>query len=98
MHVLSFTTVFPRISPMNLRELQKRARRIIFLFCSYNEFLVESSLTKLSDRRQELVVKLFKEIVQNKENKLDGLLPCLALGGKFPQKKLRILFVFKIIL
>ena len=46
-------------------------------FCSYKESLVESSLIKLSDRRQELVDKLFKDVVQNKENKLHGLLPAL---------------------
>ena len=39
--------------------------------------LVESSLIKLSDRRQELVDKLFKDLVQNKENKFQGLLPAL---------------------
>ena len=51
--------------------------RMIFPFCWYNESLVESTLIKLSDRRQELVDKLFKEVVQKKENKLHGLLPAL---------------------
>ena len=46
-------------------------------FCSYKESLVESSLIKFSDRCQELVDKLFKDLVQNKENKLHGLLPAL---------------------
>ena len=50
---------------------------IIFTFCSYKESLVESSLIKLSDLRQELVDKLFQEVVQQKENKLHGLLPAL---------------------
>ena len=40
------------------------------------ESLVESGLIKLSDRRQELVDKLFKE-VENKENKLHCILPAL---------------------
>ena len=39
--------------------------------------LVQSSLIKLSDCRQELVDKLFKEVVQNKGNKLHDLLPAL---------------------
>ena len=58
-----------------LEEVQKRALRIIFPFCSYNEALVESGLTKLSERRQELVDKLFKEVLQNEQNKLHELLP-----------------------
>ena len=55
--------------------VQKRAMRIIFPFCSYNEALVESGLTKLSDHRQELVDKLFKEALLNEQNKLHKLLP-----------------------
>ena len=55
--------------------LQKRAISIIFPLCSYNEALVESGLTKLSDRRQELVDKLFKNVLQNEQNKLHELLP-----------------------
>ena len=48
--------------------------RIIFPLCSY-EALVESGLTKLSDRRQELVDKLFKSVLQNEQNKLHEFLP-----------------------
>ena len=58
-----------------LEGVQKRAMRIIFPLCSYNEALVESGLTKLSDRRQELVDKLFKNVLQNEQNKLHELLP-----------------------
>ena len=58
-----------------LEGVQKRAMRIIFPFCSYKESLVESGLSKLSSCRQELVGKLFKKVVQNKENKLHSLLP-----------------------
>ena len=58
-----------------LEGVQKRAMRIIFPLCSYNEALVESGLTKLSDRRQELVDKLFKEVLQNEQNKLHERLP-----------------------
>ena len=55
--------------------LQKRAMRIIFPLRSYNEALVESGLTKLSDRRQELVDKLFKNVLQNEQKRLHELLP-----------------------
>ena len=58
-----------------LEGVQKRAMRIIFPLLSYNEALVESGLTKLSDRRQELVDKLFKNVLQNEQNKLHELLP-----------------------
>ena len=37
----------------------KRSMRGYFPLCSYNEAFVKSGLTKLSDRRQELVEKLF---------------------------------------
>ena len=50
--------------------------RIIFPLCSYNEALVESGLTKLSDRRQELVDKLFKNVLQNEQNKLQWTSSC----------------------
>ena len=58
-----------------LEGVQKRAMRIIFPLCSYNEALVASGLTKLSERRQELVDKLFKNVLQNEQNKLHELLP-----------------------
>ena len=58
-----------------LEGVQKRAMHIIFPLCSYNEALVESGLTKLSDRCQELVDKLFKNVLQNEQNKLHELLP-----------------------
>ena len=60
-----------------LERVQKRAMRIIFTFGLYNESLVESNVNKLSDRHQELVDKLFKDVVQRKQNKLHGLLPAL---------------------
>jgi len=41
----------------------------------YNEALVESGLTKLSDRRQELVDKSLKDVLQNEQNKLHEPLP-----------------------
>ena len=72
-----FRDSLPAYLSKKLERVQKRAMRIIFSFCSYNESLVESNLIKLSDGRQELVDKPFKEVVQNKQNKLHGLLPAL---------------------
>ena len=74
-----------------LEGVQKRAMCIIFPFCS----LVESSPIKLSDRRQELVDKLFKEVVQNKENKLHGLLPALNTSRSNLRKTRKFRPVFK---
>ena len=51
-----------------LEGVPKRAMRIIFSPCSYNEALVESGQTKPSNRRQELVDKLFAEVLQNEQN------------------------------
>ena len=68
-----FHDSLPAYLSTELEGVQKRAMCIIFPLCS----LVESSPIKLSDCRQELVDKLFKEVVQNKENKLHGLLPAL---------------------
>lgn len=71
--------VFPDGLPVylsnELEGVQKQAMRIIFPLCSYNKALVESGLTKISERRQELVDKLFKEVLQNEQNKLHKLLP-----------------------
>ena len=52
-----------------------------FPLCSYNEALVESGLTKLSDRCQELVDNLFKEALQNERNKFHELLQFLRRTG-----------------
>ena len=60
-----FHDSLPAYLSNELEGVQKRTMRIIFPFCSYNESLVELSLIKLPDCRQELVDKLFKEVVQN---------------------------------
>ena len=72
-----FRDSLPAYLSNELERVQKRAMSIIFPFCSYKESLVESNVTKLSDRRQEPVDKLFKEVVQSKQNKLHGLLTAL---------------------
>ena len=58
----------------DLEEVQNRAMSIILPLCSYNGALIESGITKLFDRRQELVNKLFKEVLQNEQKKLHELL------------------------
>ena len=77
----------PAYLSSELGRVQKRAMRIIFPFCSYNESLVKSNVIKLSDRRRELVEKPFKEVVQSKQNKPHGLLPALHVE---PQKHTKI--------
>ena len=72
-----FRDSLPAYFSNELERVQKRVMRIIFPFRSYNESLVASNVIKLSDRRQELVDKQFKEVLQSKQNKLHGLLPAL---------------------
>ena len=72
-----FRDSLPAYLSNELERVQKRVMRIIFPFRSYNESLVASNVIKLSDRRQELVDKQFKEVLQSKQNKLHGLLPAL---------------------
>ena len=78
-----FRDSLPAYLSSELERVQKRAMPIIFPFCSYNESLVKSNVIKLSDRRRELVEKPFKEVVQSKHNKPDGLLLALYVE---PQK------------
>jgi len=69
MLVPSFVTVLPRLSPTSSREYKSG-------LSANSEALVESGLIKLSDHCQELVDELFKDVVQNEQNKLlHGLLP-----------------------
>ena len=67
-----FRDSLPAYLSNELERVQKRAMRIIFPLS-----LVESNVIKLSDHRQELVDKPFKEVIQSKQNKLHGLLPAL---------------------
>ena len=58
-----------------LEAVQKRAMRIIFSCFHYAEALVKARLVSLSGRRQVLMDKLFKNILENKDSKLRNLLP-----------------------
>ena len=81
----------------DLEGLQKRAMRIIFPLCSYNEALFESGLNKLSDCRQDLVDKLFKEVLQTKQNKFNELLPVCNTCTSNPRnmRKLKLVFTMR---
>ena len=92
---LAFRYSLPAYLSNELERVQKQAMRIIFPFCSYNESLVESNLIKLSDRRQELVDKLFNEVVQSKQKKLHGLLPALLRTNLRNTRKFRPVFKTK---
>ena len=89
---LAFRYSLPAYLSNELERVQKRAMRIIFPFFSYNESLVDSNVIKLSDRRQELVDKLFKEVIQSKQKKLYGLLPALLRTNLRNTRKFRPVF------
>ena len=92
---LVFRYSLPAYLSNELKRVQKQAVRIIFPFCSYNESLVESNVIKLSDRRQERVDKLFKEVVQSKQKKFHGLLPALLRSNLRNTRKFRPVFKTK---
>lgn len=67
---------------MNLGEYKNRLCALFFPVRSYNESFVQSGLFQLSNRRQELVDILFKEVLQNEPDKLHGLLLALTVKKK----------------
>ena len=70
-----FSTAFLRSSLMNLKACKNSYVCASFSpSLSYNESLVKYGLVKLSDARQELVDKRFREVVLNEESKLHSLL------------------------
>ena len=71
-----FHDSLPKYLSNDFERVQKPAMHIIFTFCSYRESLVESGLIKLSDLCQELVDKLFKDVVQKKEEEAPQPSPC----------------------
>ena len=52
--------------------------RIIFLSLSYYEAIDKAEIPTLSERRESLSIKLFKDIVSNEHHKLANLLPSMA--------------------
>ena len=59
----------------DLERIQCRALRIIHPFCIYREALTLSGLTSLKSRRESLTTRLFKEILEDPNHNLHGLLP-----------------------
>ncbi len=58
------------------KEIHKRALRInIYPYVDYGEALGMGNLERLNDRREKLCEKLFREIEENEDHKLHGLLP-----------------------
>ena len=58
-----------------LESIQRRAMRIIFPHLKYADALKDADISTLFDRRTQLSNQLFKEIINNKDHKLSGLLP-----------------------
>ncbi|XP_028410634.1 uncharacterized protein LOC114533324 [Dendronephthya gigantea] len=64
----------------DLERLQRRACRIILPEHSYEDALNQLGLLSLFDRRQNLTDKLFRQIVNDPQDKLHHLLPALNLS------------------
>ena len=65
----------PQYLHNDLERCQKRALRIVFPNFSYQEALKKVGLSKLFDRRENIVLKLFREVCSNPSHKLHQLLP-----------------------
>ena len=70
-----FHYAIPNCLCKHIEQIQRRAMRIIFPTKSYAEALLHSKLLTLKERRQRTCGKLFKEIVEDPNNKLHPLLP-----------------------
>ena len=65
----------PQYLSVDLERCQRRALRIIYPDCSYNEALLLTGLVPLYNRREFLCDKLFNSILSNPSHKLYSLLP-----------------------
>lgn len=65
----------PQYLSVDLERCQRRALRIIYPDCSYNEALLLTGLVPLHNRREFLCDKLFNSILSNPSHKLYSLLP-----------------------
>ena len=65
----------PQFLSVDLERCQRRALRIIYPDCSYNEALLLTGLVPLHNRREFLCDKLFNSILSNPSHKLYSLLP-----------------------
>ncbi|XP_068671127.1 uncharacterized protein [Montipora foliosa] len=70
-----FHRALPGYLSDDLERLQRRALRIIFPSLSYSGAIVESGLTTLYQRREEISQRTFIELANDNEHKLYHLLP-----------------------
>ena len=70
-----FHRALPGYLSDDLERLQRRALRIIFPSLSYSGAIVESGLTTLYQRREEISQRTFNELANDNEHKLYHLLP-----------------------
>ena len=70
-----FHRTLPGYLSDDLERLQRRALRIIFPSLSYSGAIVESGLTTLYQRREEISQRTFNELANDNEHKLYHLLP-----------------------
>ena len=70
-----FHYAIPNYLCKHIEQIQRRAMRIIFPTKSYVEALFHSKLLTLEVRRQRTRDKLFKEIMEDPNHKLQPLLP-----------------------
>ncbi len=74
--VRPFTQAVLIIYQKKLNEFRKEPYiRIIYPYMDYGEALKMGNLERLKDRREKLCEKLFREIEENEDHKLHGLLP-----------------------
>ena len=71
----AFHSGLPNYLSKEIEQIQKRALRIIYPYVDYREALEMGNLERLNDRREKLCEKLFREIEENEDHKLHGLLP-----------------------
>ena len=70
----AFHSGLPNYLSKEIEQIQKRALRIIYPYVDYREALEMGNLERLN-RREKLCEKLFREIEENEDHKLHGLLP-----------------------
>ena len=70
-----FHHALPKYLRADLERIQKRAMRCIFPHLPYSAALVEANINSVNERHCYLTAKLFKEILENHNNKLNHLIP-----------------------
>ena len=73
-----FHRSLPKYLSDDIERIHMRAMRIISPSLSYCEAVDKAEIPTLSERRESLSIKLFKDIVSNEHHKLANLLPSMA--------------------